>query len=152
MSGPAPWVYLATARAQDAEMKTRIAEHAARRRAGWRTVEEPENISSALEQIPRNGRVLFDCATLWLSNQMLAGNDLTAEIEALLSALDSFGGTIVTVSNEVGSGIVPDNALARRFRDAQGLLNQRLAAQAELAVLVTAGLPLALKGDMPGGM
>lgn len=102
--------------------------------------------------MPAHATILFDCATLWLSNHMLAGSDLEAECEALLSAIGSSPARIVTVTNEVGSGIVPGNALARRFRDAQGRLNQRLAAQADLAVLVAAGLPLVLKGQLPAGV
>ncbi len=108
-------------------------------------------ISSVLAAAPADATVLFDCATLWLSNHMFAGSDLEAEGAALLSAIDRSPARIVTVTNEVGSGIVPENALARRFRDAQGRLNQQLAAQADLAVLVAAGLPLVLKGRLPEG-
>jgi len=90
--------------------------------------------------------VLVDCLTLWLSNRMLAEADIDAETDTLERALDTSGGVRVLVSNEVGSGIVPDNALARRFRDLQGRLNQRLAARADRVVLVVAGLPLTLKG------
>lgn len=152
MQRPKPWVYLASAEAQDIEMTSRITAHKDRRGAGWATVEEPQKISAALEQLPSGASVLFDCATLWLSNHMLAGSDLQAETDALCKAIHSFDGTIVTVSNEVGSGIVPANAMARAFRDAQGALNQRLAAQADLAVLVVAGLPLVLKGQLPQGI
>ena len=96
--------------------------------------------------------VLLDCATLWLSNQMLAEADLDAETETLLAALAACPAAVIVVSNEVGQGIVPENALARRFRDAQGKLNQQLANRANLAVLVAAGLPLVLKGALPDGV
>ena len=90
--------------------------------------------------------MLVDCLTLWLSNVMLAERDVAAASDALLDALDKAAPPVVCVSNEVGLGIVPDNALARRFRDAQGTLNQRVAAQADRVVLMAAGLPLTLKG------
>ena len=95
--------------------------------------------------------MLIDCATLWLTNQMLGGHDLEAATQGLLAALQQAPAPVVIVSNEVGWGIVPENALARAFRDAQGRLNQRLAAQADLAVAVIAGLPMVLKGQMPEG-
>ncbi|WP_425051393.1 bifunctional adenosylcobinamide kinase/adenosylcobinamide-phosphate guanylyltransferase [Psychromarinibacter sp. S121] len=145
----APWTYLASAQAYDIEMSDRISTHKARRGADWRTIEEPKKISETLGTLPSDARVLFDCASLWLTNHLLGESDLGAETDRLLTSLSSFGGTLVTVSNEVGSGIVPENALARRFSDAQGLLNQRLAADADLVVLVVAGLPLVLKGALP---
>lgn len=148
--GPAPHIYIATAEAWDDEMRDRIARHRLDRGAGWHTVEAPLGLAAALEAA--KGSVLIDCATLWLSNHMLAGNDPEAETARLLATLARVPGPVVVVSNEVGWGIVPDNALARRFRDAQGRLNQRLAAQAGLAVAVIAGLPLVLKGALPEGM
>jgi adenosylcobinamide kinase/adenosylcobinamide-phosphate guanylyltransferase len=93
--------------------------------------------------------VLLDCATLWLSNHLLADNDLTAEGAGLMAALHACPAPVVVVSNEVGQSVVPDNALARRFQGAQGRLNQRLAAEAELVVQVIAGLPQVLKGTLP---
>ena len=93
--------------------------------------------------------MLVDCATLWLSNLMLADANLAAAETGLFEALSGCPAPVVIVSNEVGQGIVPDNALARRFRNAQGALNQRLAAQAALVILVAAGLPLLLKGQLP---
>lgn len=149
---PHPWVYLATSQAYDTEMEDRIATHQQRRGAGWQTVEEPKKISRALEQVSPKATVLLECATLWLTNHMLDEADIAAETEALIDAIDAFPGHIVTVSSEVGSGLVPDTALGRRFRDAQGTLNQRLAAQADLAVFVAAGLPLVLKGTLPAGV
>ena len=96
--------------------------------------------------------VLVDCLTLWLSNHMLAENDMDAAVSALLSTLSAMPVPVVCVSNEVGMGLVPDSPLGRRFRDVQGALNQQLAARADLAVFVAAGLPVVLKGTLPEGM
>ena len=150
-SGRAP-VYLATAEAWDDEMAARIGAHRdARAGAGWRTVEAPRDVGAALAGVSADQAVLLDCATLWLTNVMLGGADLAAEETALLAALAACAAPVVVVTNEVGLSIVPENALARAFRDAQGRLNQRLAAQAGLVVAVWAGLPLVLKGALPGG-
>jgi adenosylcobinamide kinase/adenosylcobinamide-phosphate guanylyltransferase len=142
---PAPWIYLATAEARDEEMKRRIAEHRARRDRSWQTIEAPHDLAAAVVALPPRSAVLVDCLTLWLSNRMLADADIDREIEGLERALTSHDGAVVAVSNDVGSGIVPDNALARRFRDLQGVLNQRIAAKASRVVLMVAGLPLAVK-------
>ncbi|HEY2138045.1 MAG TPA: bifunctional adenosylcobinamide kinase/adenosylcobinamide-phosphate guanylyltransferase [Xanthobacteraceae bacterium] len=141
-----PWFYVATAEPLDDEMLARIAEHRARRGSQWRSVEAPRDLAGALAQIPPPAAVLVDCLTLWLSNLMLAGTDVEAETARLDDALAGAARPIVLVSNEVGSGIVPDNVLARRFRDAQGRLNQRIAARADRVVLMVAGLPLVVKG------
>ncbi len=141
-------VYLATATAGDAEMAARIRAHRARRGARWRTVEAPLDLIGELAGAARpDGAVLVDCLTLWLSNLMEAGRDVAAESEALTAALPNLAGPAVLVSNEVGLGIVPDNALARRFRDAAGALHQSIAALAQSVVFVAAGLPLTLKGE-----
>jgi adenosylcobinamide kinase/adenosylcobinamide-phosphate guanylyltransferase len=140
-----PWVYVATADALDDEMRARIAEHRARRGADWRVIEVPRDLAGALKSSSAGGAVLVDCLTLWLSNQMLADADIAAESARLEAALSGIPGPVVLVSNEVGLGIVPDNALARRFRDAQGRLNQRIAARADRVVLMVAGLPLVVK-------
>jgi adenosylcobinamide kinase/adenosylcobinamide-phosphate guanylyltransferase len=142
---PPAWIYLATAEPHDAEMAERIAAHRSRRGAVWRTIEEPHDIAAVLAT--DEGTTLIDCLTLWLSNRMLAGADIDAEIVNLEVALAARLRPVVLVSNEVGSGIVPDNALARRFRDLQGRLNQRLAARADRVVLLVAGLPLIVKGQ-----
>ena len=142
-----PWIYLATAQALDAEMAERIAAHRARRGAGWRTTEAPDDLALALASAPPGAPVLVDCLTLWLSNRMLANVDVDAEIGRVEEALGRRTGTVVLVSNEVGLGIVPDNALARRFRDLQGRLNQRMAAHADRVVLMVAGFPLEVKGS-----
>lgn len=141
--------YIATAQAWDDEMRARIAQHQTDRGTEWITVEAPLRLDAALAASQPDDAVLVDCATLWLSNHLLAQHDLETQCEMLLLALSACHAPVVIVTNEVGYGIVPDNALARRFRDAQGQLNQRLAAQAELVVLVVAGLPVVLKGTLP---
>jgi adenosylcobinamide kinase / adenosylcobinamide-phosphate guanylyltransferase len=146
MALPSPWLYVATAEARDREMAERVAVHQRRRGPSWTTVETPRDIVGALAA-NANTPALVDCLTLWLSNVLLADADVDAEIEQLDGALARAEAPIVLVANEVGSGIVPDNALGRRFRDLQGLLNQRIAARADRVFLVVAGLPLTLKGS-----
>ena len=147
-----PRRYIATAEAWDDEMRARIDRHRLDRGAGWTTVEAPLDLCAALADCPPDAAVLVDCATLWLSNHLLADHDLEGEAALLLTALAACPAPVVVVSNEVGWGIVPENALARAFRDAQGRLNQRLAAQSDLAVGVMAGLPVVLKGSLPPWM
>ena len=142
---PAPWSYIATAEAHDIEMVERIALHRNRRGAGWQTVDAPLDLAGALRAVPDGEPVLVDCLTLWLSNHLLAEHDLEAvsgELEAVLAAPR---GPWFVVSNEVGLGIVPDNRLARQFRDAAGRLNQRIAARADHVLFMVAGLPLKVK-------
>lgn len=139
-------VYVATAQAFDDEMRARIAAHRADRGGGWRTVEAPIDLAGVIESEARSERVvLVDCLTLWLSNMLLSDAHVEHEADGLLDALGAAQGPVVAVSNEVGAGIVPDNALARAFRDHQGRLNQRVAALADRVTLVAAGLPLDLK-------
>lgn len=145
---PGPWHYIATAEAWDQEMADRIAQHRTDRGPDWITHEAPRDLAGVLRSIG-NGQVLVDCLTLWLSNHLLAGSDIAAETAGLEAALAACPCPVTLVSNEVGWGIVPENALARAFRDAQGRLNQRLAARADLVLTTIAGLPLALKGDLP---
>lgn len=141
-----PWVYIATAEALDDEMRERIAHHRARRDARWETVDAPLDLPEALKRLDSSGRpILVDCLTLWLSNCLLADRDLDEATERLVAALDAVSGPIVIVSNEVGLGIVPDTPLGRRFRDAQGRLNQRVATIADRVVMMVAGLPLNVK-------
>ncbi|MDF0488721.1 bifunctional adenosylcobinamide kinase/adenosylcobinamide-phosphate guanylyltransferase [Sphingomonas sp. H39-1-10] len=143
---PGELVYIATAQAFDAEMADRIARHRADRDARWRTVEAPLALPEAIVANSAPGRVLLvDCLTLWTSNLLLGEHDVDAASAALERAVTTAPGPVILVANEVGLGIVPDNALARRFRDHAGLLNQRIAAAADAVVLVTAGLPLSLK-------
>ncbi len=142
-----PWAYVATAQEGDEEMSGRIKAHRERRGADWRTIEAPRDLSAALAacgQMP----ALVDCLTLWLSNLMLADADIEQEMQALETALASRTVPTALVANEVGSGIVPDYPLGRRFRDLQGILNQRIAARADRVVLMVAGLPLAVKGTL----
>jgi len=147
MSSRPPWIYVATAESFDDEMATRIADHKSRRSQDWQTIDAPLDLAGALAALPRSATVLVDCLTLWLSNLMLAERDIEAEIRRLEAAMLAHEAPLVLVSNEVGFGIVPDNALARRFRDFQGLLNQRVAARADRVVLVVAGLPMIVKGQ-----
>ena len=145
-------VLIATAEANDAEMAARIARHQAERGPAWRVVEEPRGLFAALMREAGPGRCLVvDCATLWLANLMLAGSGLEAPTQALAMCLPGLAGPVIVVSNEVGCGIVPDNALGRAFRDAQGRLNQALAAACDAVVLVTAGLPQRLKPGLDIG-
>jgi adenosylcobinamide kinase / adenosylcobinamide-phosphate guanylyltransferase len=144
---PPPWAYVATAEAGDHEMAVRIRTHRARRGPSWRTIEAPRDLTAAFAACERMP-VLVDCLTLWLSNLMLADADVNAEVGRLEEALAATVAPVVLVANEVGSGIVPDHALGRKFRDLQGLLNQRIAARADRVVLMVAGLPLALKGAL----
>ncbi|HUT49722.1 MAG TPA: bifunctional adenosylcobinamide kinase/adenosylcobinamide-phosphate guanylyltransferase [Alphaproteobacteria bacterium] len=139
-------VYLATAEPGDAEMTERIAGHKARRGGRWRTVEEPLALTEALGAAVQPGSaVLVDCLTIWLSNLLLAGRDVEMEMAQLVAVLGELSNPVVLVSNEVGLGIVPENALARAFRDHAGRLNQMVAQAADQVVLVAAGLPMILK-------
>lgn len=139
-------VYVATAERLDDEMRQRVEAHRRSRGADWRTVEAPHRLAETIAAESRGDRaVLVDCLTLWLSNRLLADADLDAEGDRLVAALAATAGPVVLVANEVGLSIVPDNALARRFRDAAGRLNQQVAAIAGEAWFVAAGLPLRLK-------
>lgn len=140
-----PRRYIATAQAWDDEMADRIARHRAQRGPGWTTVEAPLDLCGALAGAVADEVVLVDCLTLWLTNHMLVGHDLAAQAGLLAQGLAACPAPVIAVTNEVGWGIVPDNALARAFRDEQGRLNQRLAAQADHVVAVLCGLPLVLK-------
>ena len=142
---PPPWTYIATAQAYDDEMRERIAEHRARRSAGWITEDAPLALPEAIRMVPAGRPVLVDCLTLWLTNLILAEADTVAASAALIAACQAASGPVVLVSNEVGLGIVPDNALARRFRDEAGRLHQNLAAQAERVVFMVAGIPMQVK-------
>ncbi len=126
-------------------MRERIAHHRARRGEGWETLDAPLDLVGALTSLPSGRPVLVDCLTLWLTNHMLAEHDVEAECARLVATLAKPRGPWFVVSNEVGLGIVPDNALARRFRDAAGRLNQQVASVASEVVLTVAGLPLKVK-------
>lgn len=130
-------------------MRDRIAQHQRDRTGHWTMVEAPLDLPAALATARAEEAVLIDCATLWLTNHLLADHDLPLQSDRLVAALAICPAPVIIVSNEVGWGIVPENALARRFRDAQGRLNQRVAAEAQLVVTVIAGLPMVLKGKLP---
>jgi adenosylcobinamide kinase / adenosylcobinamide-phosphate guanylyltransferase len=157
-------VYLATAEAKDAEMARRIAHHQERRPVHWARVEEPLQLAAALRRhAAADTCILVDCLTLWLSNLFFAGRAaaqaeageavhcelLTGQSAALLESLPGLPGRLILVSNEVGCGIVPMNALARIFADEQGRLNQKVAAACDRVTLTVAGLPLELKCPPP---
>lgn len=144
--------YIATAQAFDDEMRVKISQHQVDRGDGWTTIEAPLDLKPALLDLPDNSIVLIDCLTLWLSNHILADNDIDAETKVLLATLDQISAPVVCVSNEVGMGLVPETALGRQFRDAQGRLNQNIAKQSDLAVFIAAGLPMVLKGQLPKGI
>lgn len=139
--------YIATAEPWDDEMRARIAAHKADRGPDWHTIEAPRDLAAALSGL--RGVVVIDCLTLWLTNVMLADGDVASEMTSLITALALCPAKVIAVSNEVGWSIVPENALARRFRDEQGRLNQRVAEAAGLVTAVMAGLPMVLKGRMP---
>lgn len=142
-------IYLATAQARDDEMQAKVARHRERRGPGWRSIEAPLDVGRALAAIGGDQAVLLDCATMWLSNHIGAGSDLAEAEAGLMAGLALCAAPVVVVSNEVGLSVVPENALARQFREAQGRLNQTLAAKAGLVVQVVAGLPQVLKGELP---
>lgn len=142
-------VYLATSRIFDDEINDKINLHKARRKGNWRDIEADFDLAAPLAALKPTQAVLIDCATMWLTNLMMDDADVPQAQNDLLAALRTCKAPVVVVSNEVGHGIVPENALARRFRDAQGHLNRALAAQSDLAVFVVAGLPQVLKGSLP---
>lgn len=144
---PGRKVYLATAEAYDGEMRERIRRHREERSDDWDTIEEPVNLADLLAEIrDRYDVILVDCLTLWLSNLMLGNHDAEAETEKLLRVFQDTQAAVFVVSNEVGLGIVPENELARAFRDRAGTLNQKIAAAADQVYLVAAGIPMKMKG------
>jgi adenosylcobinamide kinase / adenosylcobinamide-phosphate guanylyltransferase len=140
-------IYVATAQAFDDEMRLRIARHREdRAHDGWVTIEEPIDLAGVIAAKARPDTILLvDCLTLWLSNIVLGEHDLDRMQKDLLAVLDVANGPVILVSNEVGLGIVPDTPLGRKFRDAQGRLNQAMAALLPRVVFVAAGLPITLK-------
>lgn len=138
-------VYIATAQAFDGEMSARIDAHKSRRGNRWSLVEEPLQLTDALRKSDGHGPRLVDCLTLWLSNLMLAELDWQAATNDVVQLLTQQETPVLFVTNEVGAGIVPDNALARDFRDAAGTMNQRIAAAVDDVHLVVAGIPMKVK-------
>ena len=141
--------YLATGQVFDAEVEKRVEIHKNRRDQRWKTVEAPFDLAPALASLTSDDAVLIDCATMWLTNHLLAEKDLQTAQSDLVQAMRKTAAHWVIVSNEVGQGIVPENTLSRSFREAQGRLNIALAAEADLAVQIVAGLPIVLKGHLP---
>lgn len=138
-------IYIATAEPRDAEMVDRIERHRARRGSEWTTVSEPLELSSALISSDNKGPRLVDCLTLWLSNLMLSGRDCEAETRSMLAILENQTSPVIFVTNEVGAGIVPENKLARDFRDAAGLMNQHVARACDELWFCVAGHPIKVK-------
>ncbi|MGN5375659.1 bifunctional adenosylcobinamide kinase/adenosylcobinamide-phosphate guanylyltransferase [Sphingomonas hankookensis] len=144
---PGPWTYVATAQGRDAEMAGRIARHRADRGAGWRTVECPIDLAQTIRTM--EAPVLVDCLTLWLTNIMLGGHDVTRCNAELVAAIRAARHPLMLVSNEVGLGIVPEHPLGRAFRDAAGRLNQSVAAAVDRTWFVVAGMVLPLQRFEP---
>lgn len=140
-----PAIYIATAEIRDAEMADRVAGHQARRGAEWTTISEPLDLCAALRNSDGQGPRLVDCLTLWLTNLMLGEQDWRTAGDELAALLPRLSDPVVLVTNEVGAGIVPENALARAFRDAAGTLNQQIAHVADEVILAVAGLPMKVK-------
>jgi adenosylcobinamide kinase/adenosylcobinamide-phosphate guanylyltransferase len=140
-------VMIATAEARDDEMADRIARHKAERGSAWHTIEAPVDLPAAIDGLVSRDVAVVDCLTLWLSNLMGRDADLESAASALLHSVRASPATLILVSNEVGFGIVPDNALARRFRDEAGRLHQRIATVADRVLLIVAGLPLVMKSS-----
>ncbi|MBS3779787.1 MAG: bifunctional adenosylcobinamide kinase/adenosylcobinamide-phosphate guanylyltransferase [Desulfovermiculus sp.] len=149
-SGVQDKFFLATCQAFDPEMQDRIAKHRSERGPGWTTLEEPLNIPVLLERTScSSSLILLDCLTLWVSNLLMEDKDeawIHAQLDSLEQGLQAAPGPVLVVSNEVGQGIVPDNPMARRFRDLVGWMNQRVAAKANRVVWMVAGLPMRVKG------
>ena len=137
---------IATAQALDAEMTERIARHQAERDGAWTTIEAPLDLAGAVRGLGPGDVAVIDCLTLWLTNQMMAQGQIAPAVADLVEALAQSPAALVVISNEVGQGIVPDNALARRFRDEAGWMHQKVAAAADRVEVIWAGLPLPLKG------
>lgn len=141
-------VYIATAQALDAEMAARIEAHRVERGEGWETIEEPLHVASAIAGLGAGGAIVIDCLTLWLSNLLHSGMDdekIKEAVDGLAAACALSPSAVIAVSNEVGLGLVPENPLARRFRDLSGWMNQKMALASKEAWFVASGIPLKLK-------
>ncbi|MBV2361245.1 bifunctional adenosylcobinamide kinase/adenosylcobinamide-phosphate guanylyltransferase [Thalassococcus sp. CAU 1522] len=148
LAGQGDRMLIATAQAGDDEMAARIARHRADRAAGWAVIEEPLALEDSIAAQAAPGRVVVaDCLTLWLSNLMMADADVSSRANALCAAIQAARGPVILVSNEVGLSIVPDNPMARAFRDNAGRLNQAVATVAAQVYFIAAGLPLVLKTE-----
>ena len=141
-------VYIATSEIIDSEMKGRVAEHQARRGSEWQTLHAPMNLAEALVEADGIGPCLVDCLTFWLNNLMFHNEDTVAATKGLITALKQRSDPVVLVTNEVGSGIVPENALARRFRDEAGRMNQTISQIADEVYVSISGIPLQIKPNL----
>ena len=141
-------VYVATSEIIDSEMKDRVAEHQARRGSEWQTLNAPMNLAEALIEADGKGPCLVDCLTFWLNNLMFHNEDIVAATKGLITALKQRSDPVVLVTNEVGSGIVPENALARRFRDEAGRMNQTISQIADEVYVSISGIPLQIKPNL----
>ena len=137
--------YIATCEVFDEEMAVRVKEHQERRGENWSTLVTPLYLAREIKNIEPTNPILIDCFTLWLSNHLLKKNDLEKKIDELADVLENSKSNIVLVSSEVGTGIVPDNALARKFRDNAGLMNQKIASVSDQVYWVVAGIPTQIK-------
>ena len=140
-------IYIATLQPFDDEMRAKAVQHQADRGDDWTTIEAPIDVANVLRKAAPDDVILLDCATLWLTNVILADMDVQVACDEMVNALVTCPCDVIVVSNEVGMGIVPDNALSRKFRNAQGKLNQMIATKADTVVTVISGLPLVLKGS-----
>lgn len=148
MQAPAPRLYIATAEARDDEMRERITNHKKERHGAWETIEETKDLATSVRGAEKYGVLIIDCITLWMSNLIEAGltdEAIVAEAGRLAGACRAGRATAILISNEVGMGIVPENPLARRFRDLSGIVNQSLAASADEVYLIVSGIPLRVK-------
>lgn len=145
-----PGIFVATCEPRDEEMHDRVRRHKEERSGAWRTVEAPLRLPEAIQKHDRSGRVvLVDCLTLWVSNLLLESRSdrfPQRSFDKLLGVLGESKGPVLMVSNEIGLGVVPDNAVARRYRDLVGELNQHIASLANRVIMVTAGIPMVIKG------
>ena len=141
-------IYLASANIHDEEMQLKVDKHKLRRGDDWTTISEPLEAEKKITNLNDNQIMLFDCATMWLTNQMLNKADVQSEILQLTDSMKFSKGSLIVVTNEVGSGIVPENSMAREFRELQGFLNQELASISDSVIQVIAGLPLFLKQSL----
>lgn len=143
-----PVCYIATSQVWDDEMATRVSAHQESRPSNWQLIEEPIELAKTLASLSQSGKaVIVECMTLWLTNLLCLDDEVRfeQETEAFLAAVEAFQGELVIVSSEVGLGVMPMNAMARRFADEAGLMNQKLAKLTDLVTLVAAGLPMPLK-------
>ena len=142
---------IATATASDPEMSDRIERHRQERGGSWFVIEEPYDLLQRLQECATAKRVIVvDCLTLWLSNLMFKNDDVSAAVDKLCLFLDETKHCIILITNEIGSGLVPEHGLGRAFRDAHGSMNQAIARSATTATFVVAGLPLVLKDHSKG--